>query len=48
LRGTPVAGHTGKVDDMTRHELNDVFASTSFLDGTNAAYLEQLYAIYQR
>jgi 2-oxoglutarate dehydrogenase E1 component len=33
---------------MTRHELNDVFASTSFLDGTNAAYLEQLYAIYKQ
>ncbi len=33
---------------MTRHELNDVFASTSFLDGSNAAYLEQLYAIYQQ
>jgi 2-oxoglutarate dehydrogenase E1 component len=48
LRGTPVDGHTGKVDDMTRHELNDVFASTSFLDGSNAAYLEQLYAIYQQ
>jgi 2-oxoglutarate dehydrogenase E1 component len=43
-----VVGLTGKVDDMTRHELNDVFASTSFLDGTNAAYLEQLYAIYQQ
>ena len=33
---------------MTRHELNDVFASTSFLQGANAAYLEQLYASYQK
>ncbi len=33
---------------MTRHELNDVFTSTSFLDGTNAAYLEQLHARYQQ
>ena len=33
---------------MTRHELNDVFANTSFLDGTNAAYLERLHARYQR
>jgi 2-oxoglutarate dehydrogenase E1 component len=33
---------------MTRHELNDVFASTSFLNGANAPYLEQLYARYQR
>ncbi|MGB6388277.1 MAG: 2-oxoglutarate dehydrogenase E1 component [Methyloceanibacter sp.] len=33
---------------MTRHELNDVFATTSFLDGTNAAYLEQLHARYQQ
>jgi 2-oxoglutarate dehydrogenase E1 component len=48
LGGTPVVEVTGKVDDMTRHELNDVFASTSFLDGSNAAYLEQLYAIYQQ
>jgi 2-oxoglutarate dehydrogenase E1 component len=33
---------------MTRHELNDVFATTSFLHGANAAYLEQLYASYQQ
>jgi 2-oxoglutarate dehydrogenase E1 component len=32
---------------MTRHELNDVFTRTSFLHGTNATYLEQLYASYQ-
>ncbi len=32
---------------MTRHELNDVFASTSFLQGENAAYLAELYARYQ-
>ncbi len=32
---------------MTRHELNDVFASTSFLQGANATYLQQLYARYQ-
>ena len=33
---------------MTRHELNDVFATTSFLQGANAAYLEQLHASYQQ
>jgi 2-oxoglutarate dehydrogenase E1 component len=33
---------------MTQHELNDVFASTSFLNGANALYLEQLYARFQR
>src|SRR5262249_54955326 len=38
----------GKVDSMTRHELNDVFSSTSFLQGANASYLEQLYASYQQ
>jgi 2-oxoglutarate dehydrogenase E1 component len=38
----------GKVDQMTRHELNDVFASTSFLQGANATYLKQLYARYQQ
>src|SRR4029079_11461060 len=32
---------------MTRHELNDVFASTSFLQGANATYLQQLYARYE-
>jgi 2-oxoglutarate dehydrogenase E1 component len=32
---------------MTRHELNDVFASTSFLQGENATYLAELYARYQ-
>jgi 2-oxoglutarate dehydrogenase E1 component len=29
---------------MTRHELNDVFARTSFLQGANATYLAELYA----
>ena len=33
---------------MTRHELNDVFAQTSFLQGANATYLEQLHARYQQ
>jgi 2-oxoglutarate dehydrogenase E1 component len=33
---------------MTRHELNDVFATTSFLQGANATYLEQLYTSYQQ
>ena len=32
---------------MTRHELNDVFANTSFLQGANATYLAELYARYQ-
>jgi 2-oxoglutarate dehydrogenase E1 component len=42
-----LAGNTGKVDRMTRHETNDVFGRTSFLHGANASYLEQLYARYQ-
>jgi len=33
---------------MTRHELNDVFATTSFLQGASATYLEQLHASYQQ
>src|SRR4029077_10251124 len=33
---------------MTRHEWTDVFATTSFLQGATAAYLEQLYASYQQ
>ena len=32
---------------MTRHELNDVFARTSFLQGANATYLVALYASYK-
>ncbi|MGV1015552.1 MAG: 2-oxoglutarate dehydrogenase E1 subunit family protein, partial [Methyloceanibacter sp.] len=32
---------------MTRHELNDVFANTSFLQGANATYLAGLYARYE-
>ncbi len=32
---------------MTRHELNEVFLSTSFLQGANATYLAQLHARYQ-
>ena len=32
---------------MTRHELNEVFARTSFLQGANATYLAQLHARYE-
>ncbi len=32
---------------MTRHELNEVFSRTSFLQGANATYLAQLYARYE-
>src|SRR5262249_31432110 len=32
---------------MTRHESNDVFANTSFLEGANASYLAELHARYQ-
>ena len=32
---------------MTRHELNEVFARTSFLQGANAAYLAELHARYE-
>ncbi len=32
---------------MSRQDLNDIFARTSFLHGTNAAYVEDLYAQYQ-
>jgi 2-oxoglutarate dehydrogenase E1 component len=32
---------------MSRHELNDAFARTSFLFGTNAAYIEELQARYE-
>lgn len=33
---------------MARQDLNELFAQTSFLDGANAAYIEQLYAEYQK
>ena len=32
---------------MTRHELNDVFAHTSFLHGANATYLAEMHARYE-
>lgn len=32
---------------MARQALNDAFARTSFLDGTNAAYVEEMYARFQ-
>jgi len=32
---------------MTRHELNEVFLRTSFLQGANATYLAELHARYQ-
>ncbi|ODR93602.1 2-oxoglutarate dehydrogenase subunit E1 [Methyloceanibacter stevinii] len=32
---------------MTRYEASDVFAQTSFLDGANATYLAELYALYE-
>ncbi len=32
---------------MTRHELNDVFLRTSFLQGANATYLAELHARYE-
>jgi 2-oxoglutarate dehydrogenase E1 component len=32
---------------MTRHELNEVFARTSFLQGANATYLAELHARYK-
>ena len=33
---------------MTRHELNEVFLRTSFLQGANATYLAELYARYEQ
>src|SRR5215470_11462939 len=32
---------------MSRQDTNAAFAATSFLDGGNAAYIEDLYARYQ-
>ena len=32
---------------MGRQERNELFARTSFLDGANADYIEELYAKYQ-
>ena len=31
---------------MTEHSQNDVFQASSFLQGQNAEYIEQLYARY--
>ena len=32
---------------MARQDANEQFLATSFLDGANAAYIEQLYAQYE-
>ena len=32
---------------MARQDANEQFLATSFLDGANAAYIEQLYAKYE-
>ena len=34
-------------DTMARQDANEQFLATSFLDGANAAYIEQLYARYE-
>src|SRR5690606_2217826 len=34
-------------DIMARQDANEQFLATSFLDGANAAYIEQLYAKYE-
>jgi len=33
---------------MSRHELNEAFARTSFLQGANAAYIEEMQAQYEK
>ena len=32
---------------MSRQALNEAFARTSFLNGVNAAYVEQMQALYE-
>ena len=34
-------------ETMARQDANEQFLATSFLDGANAAYIEQLYARYE-
>jgi 2-oxoglutarate dehydrogenase E1 component len=36
-----------RIGKMARQEANEQFSATSFLDGANALYIEQLYARYQ-
>ena len=33
---------------MSRQELNEVFARTSFLHGVNASYIEEMQALYEQ
>ncbi len=40
-------GRTGPRHTMARQEANEQFLLTSFLDGANASYIEQLYARYE-
>jgi len=49
FRGAPPAsGSEGHPHDMARQALNEAFARTSFLQGTNAAYIEQMQERYEQ
>ena len=47
INGIEEAGADVREDTMARQEANEQFQITSFLDGANAAYIEQLYARYE-
>src|SRR6266550_8792484 len=48
-KGFPAATSKSRLQDadMSRQDSNTAFALTSFLDGGNAAYIDDLYARYQ-
>src|SRR6478609_9448741 len=47
INGIEEADHHVREKTMARQEANEQFQITSFLDGANAAYIEQLYARYE-
>ena len=44
----PPANRQSPESDMTRQPKNEAFARTSFLQGANAAYIEEMQAQYER
>ena len=44
----PALAFTRNTYEMSREAQNDAFARTSFLNGVNAAYIEEMQALYER
>src|SRR6202047_2524542 len=48
LRGVPCANRNHQDAIMSRQDANAAFALSSFLQGTNATYIDEIYARYEK